>query len=74
MVPLFGGNCLEIFFRSLLARAVVRSQALEALGKEGTSCAAQSVVTCAHTWRPLSVSFNKFFRLCIATDVLVFVI
>lgn len=59
--PLFGANCLEIFFRSLSVRGVVKRQALEALGKEGTSCAAQSVVTCAHTWRPLCVSFNEYF-------------
>lgn len=39
--------------RNLLVRVVVKSQALEALGKEGTNCAAQSVGTCAHTWRPL---------------------
>lgn len=54
---LFGANCLEISCRNLLVRVVVKSQALEALGKEGTNCAARSVGTCAHTWRPLSVSF-----------------
>lgn len=42
-------------FRSLLLRGAVRSRALEVLGKEGTSCAAPSVVTCAHTWRPSSL-------------------
>lgn len=46
---------LEKEARSLLLRGAVRSRALEVLGKEGTSCAAPSVVTCAHTWRPSSL-------------------
>lgn len=40
---------------------MVKNQALEALGKEGTSYAAQSVVTYARTWRPLCVSFIECF-------------
>lgn len=72
--PLFGANCLEIFFRSLSARGVVRSQALEALGKEEANCAARSVGTCAHTWRPLCVSSNEYFLLYVATNVIIFVI
>lgn len=49
------------FLRSLSVRGLVKSQALEALEKEGTSCAARSVVTCARTWRPSCVSCNKYF-------------